>query len=137
MKYYIILIASFALFAFNTQNTSSDFVGKWQGESKNDIGFIEFDTNGFTTIELAGVVLGGEEFEMEGQRAQLRYEINDSIQPIEVAIILRDLESLKERKMLMIAEFITKDSLKLGSDFNEIPPTDFTEDNSVILTQVK
>ena len=136
MKYLFLLLA-FPLLSFITQAPTNSFVGKWVGESKGDVGYMAFDPEGYATIELDGQELGGKEFDVEGDRSQLGYEFNDSVQPIELNFLLRNLDTEEEKKMLLIARFLSKDSLQLATNFNEFRPTEFTEDNSIILNRVK
>ncbi|MBT8326640.1 MAG: hypothetical protein KJP21_02890 [Bacteroidia bacterium] len=123
--------------AFTTQQQQNPFIGKWIGESKGDVGSMAFDVEGYATIELDGQEMGGKEFEVDGVRSQLGYEFNDSVQPIELNFLLRNLETEEEKKMRLIARFISHDSLELASNFNETRPTEFTEENSIILTRVE
>ena len=82
------------------------------------------------------MVLGGEEFEVDGEKAQLRYEINDSVQPIEVDFILTNLETMEEDRLLFIVDFISKDSMHIATEFEDGRATEFTDDNSIVLKRV-
>lgn len=119
------------------QSTTSPFIGKWKGEDKQGIGYLQFDSAGYAQLQIYGELIGGESFKMQDEDYSLSYFVNENLTPIGVDFVLTNIETREERSLRMIAEFFGNDSLKLGSDFNEVRPMAFTDENAIILTRVR
>lgn len=135
MKYLFTLFIIPALLLNTTTNTN-DFIGKWKGEDKNEIGYIIFDDEGYAAFEINGQTIGGKEFFMNGKKGKMTYTINYDTNPIEVDFTMTKIESGESKKMLGIAEFTDEDTLKFNINFDAARPTEFDND-SIILTRVK
>ena len=78
--------------------------------------------------------MGGKEFMMNGQKGQMTYNINTDVEPIEIDFIITKIAGGETMKLLFIAEFKDKDTMLLAATFKEgTRPTEFTDDNSIIL----
>ncbi|MBU2922323.1 hypothetical protein KO504_13300 [Winogradskyella psychrotolerans] len=135
MKYLFTLFIIPTLLLNTTTNTN-DFIGKWKGEDKNEIGYIIFDDEGYASFEINGQTIGGKEFFMNGKKGKMTYTINYDTNPIEVDFTMTKIESGESKKMLGIAEFTDEDTLKFNINFDAARPTEF-DDDSIILTRVK
>lgn len=107
------------------------------GEDKQGISYLQFDSAGYAQLQIYGEIIGGKSFKMQDEEYCLSYFINENLTPISVDFVLTNIENKEERSLKMIAEFIGRDSLKLGSDFNNIRPTEFTDKNAIILTRIR
>jgi len=121
------------LLLYAEQNSASLLVGRWMGNGKNEVAYIQFDGDGFASFQIDGDIVGGKEFMLEGVKFSMSYTVTDSTTPLEVDLLLKNEATKEERTMRMIAKFYGKDSLQLGSNFNEIRPTEFTVDNAIML----
>jgi hypothetical protein len=119
------------------ENDKAKFVGKWIGEDKKEIGYLNFDSEGYAFFEYQGQILGGKEFVFNGKKGKMTYEINDKTNPIQVDLIVTKLDSGEQKKLLCIAEFINNDTMKFAINYEEKRPTEFDSENSIILKREK
>lgn len=124
------------LMLLNITSQKADFVGKWIGEDKGDIGYIVFDEEGYASFEIEGQIMGGKEFTMNGQKGKMTYSINDKVNPIEIDFIITKIDTEESMELLGIAEFIDKDTVNFSISYNSVRPTQFGE-TSIILKRVK
>ena len=137
MKKLVFLFLALICLAFVPITETNKFVGRWTGEDKNEIGYLIFDNDGYAYLEINGEVLGGKEFTFKGKKGSMRYEINEDTSPIEVDLIINILETNEEKRLLCIAEFLDDDNFKFAMGFEDLRPSEFAEDNSIILTRDK
>jgi hypothetical protein len=123
-----ILVASFAI-SFGQNEVKDQIIGKWEGEDNNDLGNFNFTIGGFVTMENRGEVIGGEEFVMNGKTAQMRYEINAQTSPHSIDIIVKFLETLEEKRLLGIFEFIDASHIRIAFEFGQpnVRPGNYNE----------
>ena len=124
------------LFVFTSNPKKEDFLGKWNGDDKSEIGYITFDNEGYATFEIQGQIIGGKEFTMNGKKGKMSYSINFNTTPIEVDFIVTKLASKESKKILGIAEFLDNDTMRFAMDFNAKRPTEFG-DHTILLERVK
>ena len=124
------------LMLLNLTSQKEDFVGKWIGEDKGDIGYIVFDEEGYASFEIEGQIMGGKDFTMNGQKGKMTYSINDKVNPIEIDFIITKIDTEESMELLGIAEFIDKDTVNFSISYNSVRPTQFGE-TSIILKRVK
>lgn len=138
MKKILLLFIIAPLLSFNTIDLEKNIVGKWKGEDeKNQIGLINFDKEGYASFEIDGRVMGGKEFDANGEKGSMTYSVNYDANPITIDVTMTLMASKTERQMLFIAEFKDDDTLVLASNFNPERPTEFNADNSITLHRVK
>lgn len=135
-KLFILLFTIPFLISFSPLKTTEDFIGKWKGEDKGEIGFIIFDKDGYASIEIQGQIIGGKEFEIDGQKGSLIYKLNTSVEPIQIDFEMTKFKSGEIKSLLGIVEFIDDDSFKLALDFESNRPTDFSK-NTITFQRVK
>jgi len=137
MKRYLILLLVFPLLSMTIENEKTKFVGKWIGEDGKEIGYLNFDSEGYAFFEFQGQIFGGKEFVFNGQKGKMTYEINSETKPIQVDFIVTKLESGIQKKLLCIAEFIDDDTMKFAISFNEKRPTGFESENTMMFKRIK
>jgi len=137
MKKLIALLFIIPLISFDTIQEPSDFLGRWTGEDKGNIGFINFDKEGYASFEIQGQVIGGKEFLLEGKKGSMTYKVNMDTDPIEIDFTITKLETKEERKLLAIVKAIDKDSILIAMNFGGARPTNFDSDNAMTLKRVK
>ncbi len=137
MKKILILFLMIPLLSMTIKNDRAKFVGKWIGEDKKEIGYLNFDTEGYAFFEFQGKIFGGKEFIFNGKKGKMTYEINSETNPIQVDLTVTKLESGEQKKLLCIAEFINNDKMKFAINFEEKRPTEFDSENSIIFKREK
>ncbi|CAL2103707.1 conserved protein of unknown function [Tenacibaculum sp. 190130A14a] len=137
MKRFLIILFIIPLLSMNIKNDKAKFIGKWIGEAKKEIGFLNFDSEGYAYFEIDGEILGGKDFVKNGKRGSMTYEINNKTQPIQVDLILTMFESKEQKKLLCISNFIDDDTMEFAIGFGGIRPTEFNSENTIILKRQK
>lgn len=137
MRKLLVLLLLIPLLSMTTENDRDKFIGKWVGEDKNELGYLNFDPDGYAYFEIKGRKFGGKEFVMNGEKGKMTYEINSETHPIQVDLIVTKLESGEQHKLLCIAEFIDNDTMQFEMNFENNRPTDFDTDNSIIFIRAQ
>jgi len=137
MKKLIILLFIIPLLSMTTENDKAKFIGKWIGEDKKDIGYLNFDSEGYAYFEIQGQIMGGKEFVQNGKKVSMTYEINSETEPIQVDLIVTLLETKEQKKLLCISNFIDDNTMEFAIGFEGIRPTKFDSENSIILKREK
>jgi len=137
MKHLLLTLLLFPLVSFSQVNVEAQFVGKWLGEDKKEIGTIVFDEEGYAYFEISGQIIGGKEFTMEGKKGSMAYYINSNTEPIQVDLVITKLESKEQISLLGIAKFTDEYNMILALNFDNTRPSEFTEDNSIELHKVE
>jgi len=137
MKRLLILFLIIPILSMTIENDKAKFFGKWIGDDQKEIGYLNFDSEGYAFFEIQGQIFGGKEFVFEGKKGKMTYEINSETNPIQVDLILTKLETGEQKKLLCIAEFIDNDTMKFALTFEESRPTEFDSENSIIFKRDK
>ncbi|MFC4632330.1 hypothetical protein ACFO3O_00310 [Dokdonia ponticola] len=137
MKRILILLLSIPFLSLTIETDDANFIGTWVGEDENEIGRINFDSEGYAYFEVKGQIFGGKEFLYERKKGRMTYEINSETDPIEVDLILTKLESGEQKSLLCIAHFIDKDTMKFAIGYNDTRPTEFDSENSITFKREK
>lgn len=135
MKHFLLFLIGLPLLSLTTSKSTSDFIGRWEGDDGSEVGFITFDSEGYAEFEIYGEIIGGKSFYMEEDEASMTYEINAEVNPIEVDFIIKFKEDDEEFRMLGIAKFIDDNSFHFAMDEEERPSV-FTDENSIVLNRV-
>lgn len=129
--YFVILFSFNSLFA----QDSNTIVGEWNATDfwKNDSKFI-FSEDGYISMTINGQFIDGKNFtirggEKDGEKAEMKYEINHTKTPIELDIVALKTENGKPKeygRMLCLLKFIDTNEAYLiiskgvrDSDFND------------------
>ncbi len=137
MKKLIILLLSFTFLSMTVKNDRTKFVGKWIGEDGKEIGYLNFDSEGYAFFEFQGQIFGGKEFVFDGKKGKMTYEVNSETNPTQLDFTVTKLESSEQKKLLCIVEFLDIHTMKLAMNFEEIRPVEFNTDNSIIFKREK
>lgn len=138
MKNFFIVLFMLPFFLSVTiENDKAKFVGKWIGDDKGDIGYLNFNSEGYAYFEIQGQIMGGKEFVQNGKKGSMTYQINSETEPIQVDLIVTIFESKEQKKLLCISNFIDDDTMKFAIGFEGIRPTKFDSENSIILKRDK
>lgn len=139
-KFILLFICITTLSSFIPVEDKFDIVGEWKGEKAGSIGAFVFQEDGYALIEVEGKKMGGEKFSEDGMTGSVTYTVSYESKPIEVDIIFTiTTPSQMERKLLAIVEVIDNNTinLALNVDGKPIRPTEFTEENSIVLLRKK
>ena len=116
---------------------NSKFIGKWEGEDNKEVGYITFDEEGYAAFEIQGQVFGGKEFDYNGKKGKMTYVVNSDVEPIEVDLIMTNLDNGDKKQWSCIANFVDDNTMEFAMGFNNIRPTDFEGSDAIILRRVK
>ncbi|MCK8521508.1 hypothetical protein M0D21_08010 [Aquimarina sp. D1M17] len=137
MKKLLIILFIIPLLSMTIENDNAKFIGKWVGQDENEIGYLNFDSEGYAYFEMQGQIIGGKEFVRNGKKGSMTYEINSETNPIQVDLIVTLFESNEQKKLLCISNFIDDDTMKFAIGFEGIRPKEFDSNNSIILKRDK
>lgn len=137
MKKLLVILYILPLLSFNIIQEPFDIVGRWSGEDKGDIGFINFDKEGYASFETQGQIIGGKEFLLDGKKGSMRYKINTFTDPVEIDFTITKIKTKEEKKLLAIVKTIDKDNIIIAMTFGGIRPISFDDGNSMTLTRVR
>ena len=80
MKILKALSLTAVIFMFLTSFTAlvgdSPHVGRWKGEDKGDMGFLELTSDGYATFEFEGQKMGGKSYVSDGVELAMTYKID-------------------------------------------------------------
>ena len=88
-------------------------------KDEKEIGYMNFDSEGYAYFEIQGQILGGKEFVMNGKKGKMTYEINREFNPIKIAFIVTLLESGEQKRLLCSSNFIDNDTMEFAINFEE------------------
>ncbi|MGV6832047.1 MAG: hypothetical protein ACWA5P_10880 [bacterium] len=137
MRRLLILFTIVPLLSVTIENDKAKFIGKWIGDDEKEIGYLNFDSEGYAFFEIQGQIFGGKEFIFDGKKGKMTYEINTETSPIELDLTVTKLESGEQKKLLCIVEFIDNDIMKFAISFETKRPTEFNTKNSIIFKREK
>ncbi|MEM6380816.1 MAG: hypothetical protein AAF705_21745 [Bacteroidota bacterium] len=137
MKKLIIVLLAIPLLSFNAQIDNSNFVGRWVGEDEKEVGYMNFDKEGYAFFEVEGQILGGKEFVIDGEKGEMTYEVNEKTSPIQLDLIITKLATQDQRKLLCIVNFIDDDTMEIAMGFENVRPMVFDSENSMIFKRDK
>lgn len=130
MKKLLLLLVVIPLLSFTTKQ--DQFSGRWVGDDQGKIGYINFEEGGFASFEIQGQIYGGKEFEMKGEKAKFMYEVNQDTDPTQVDFIMTIIESGEQKSLLCIANIIDTNTMQLALNFNNVRPTSFDTDETIL-----
>ncbi|WP_018342658.1 hypothetical protein [Cytophaga aurantiaca] len=139
MKKALLILLVIPFFSFLSPDyKTSDFIGKWKGEDKGEIGVITFDNEGYASFEIGGEIMGGKEQTNEEGTFSMTYKIDAAAQPIHVDFIMTNVKTKEEVIMFGIAKFKDIDNMYLAVDADTgTRPAEFDTENTILLKRVK
>lgn len=140
-KYKTILLLvflSFCAIKVNSQN-SQTLIGKWNGtdfsKNKCDLIFTE-DKNVSLTVN--GEIIGGENFMINGIKAELKYEVDFAKNPIWIDLIAIEKETKIEKgRIKVILKYINENNIEILLDFNGKRYKNFEKENEEYILMLK
>lgn len=116
------LTAAVGLICSGSTFVDSNLTGRWRNIDEPNAGFMEFDAEGYFTMEAEGQRIGGKEFEIEGNKASMRYITNTSVVPHQIDIVLNIKTEEQEMEAARMLGLYTYDkstqTLSLCINFN-------------------
>ncbi len=138
MKYLLILSLSFFhLLPVKKDKIKTRFIGKWQTELENKKVVLTFDSEAYAYLKINGETKGGKEFLIKKRKASMTYEVNSKTKPIQVDLIITMKDNNKQKRILCIAEFIDKKSMKFVFGDSGTRPKNFNSKKAVIFKRVR
>ena len=128
--YIIILLLFVCVFSScKTVSNQRKIVGTWSDGEK--LRYV-FDKHGFATVYMGNQVMGGSDL-FSG--SALKYEIDDSKDPIALDFVHIDKDTKEERnRMAMIIKFIEDDKIQIKTFNNKERPQGFEENDKFAFT---
>ncbi|WP_395044218.1 hypothetical protein [Flavobacterium sp.] len=136
MKKLLFTFLIILLLSFNQDNYKH--IGEWQGNDETgQVGTLILDKNNNITFKIGNETMGGNDFVINGIKAELKYEIDYSKIPIEIDFVGYEKgNTLEKGRMKGIIKFVSDDKLEMASNFNDERPENFNE-NSIVLNKIK
>lgn len=133
MKKLLVITVLVQMLSIISAVAQDKFEGKWTADDGKEIGFIEFQEEGYAALGIGNKVMGGKEFTLRGKKGSMTYVVSDEVLPIKIDLVVTKLESGEQKKLLCIARFINDNEMLFAMNFNNQRPIDFTENNAIIL----
>ncbi|KOS06150.1 hypothetical protein AM493_08975 [Flavobacterium akiainvivens] len=103
MKKSLILFVTFlSLMAFTTPPAEFSIIGKWEGTVEGEKFGMEFDKDGYATLQKGDQRFGGKEFDMGGEKIAMTYEVDYKATPNLIKISLKRLSTGEKELMFTI-----------------------------------
>lgn len=122
-------------------NSNERHIGEWKGtDNTGKTASLVLDKNSHAVFVINNQVLGGTEFEMQGVKAECKYEIDYSKNPIWLDIVICEKGKKEEKARLKgIIRFITDNKLEYRLNFGGERFDKFDSDeneNTIVLDKV-
>ncbi len=128
----------FTLTAFiNIPEQEFSIVGTWEGIDDEEVGYFIFQEDGYAFIQRNGEKFGGKDFDIEGKKGSMYYEIDYSKDPMEIDIVMEFSDNSAQKRLLFIVKKITNDKIHMAVGFSGERPTTFKENEELIFTRVQ
>lgn len=125
------------------KNKSKKHIGAWKGEHTGEIGMLILEKSNNAVLVIDNQVLGGEDFEINGVKHNLKYEIDYMKEPIWLDLIIYTQGHQEEevKRLKGIIRFITDKKIEYRVNFNpaderfkKFDPED--KENTIVLDKV-
>lgn len=131
------LVTLMLLFSFTAPG--GDYVGKWKGKDKGDIGFLTLTSDGYATFEFNGQTMGGKSYNHQGTNAAMKYTVNTGTSPTSIDFIIFDNDKEAELGRLKgIINMKSRNEMEMALTFGGGTgrPKDFSSD-AIVFNRVK
>jgi len=134
----LLIFLSICAIKANSQN-SQTLIGQWNGtdfwKNKSDLIFTE-DKNVSLTVN--GEKIGGENFMVNGIKAELKYEVDFAKNPIWIDLIAIEKETKIEKGRIKgILKYINENNIEILLDFNGKRYENFEKENEEYILMLK
>ena len=137
-KIILLLLVTLSLTSFDTvDNTQFNIVGRWKGSDVKTIGYVVFQADGYAYFEVQGQKMGGKDFVENGKRASMTYKFKEMGKMMHIDIVVKIVGEKNSHSLLGIAEKIDSNSFKMQLGYNNVRPTTFNKNETVVFTRVK
>lgn len=111
---------------------TTDLVGRWIGaDIDNNKSEMFFTEDGFVSFTINKQTFGGKNFTIKGQKADLKYEMDSSKNPIWLDFIgYLSGEIIEKGRLKGIIRFIDEDNADILLNFENVRFDNFTEENN-------
>ena len=133
----LLVIAFQASFSQNENISNFKIVGKWKSEDETGFGYFTFNQDGSTIIETEGRILGGENFEQNGMKFTLEYDIVYEKKPIELDLTFTELKSGRKLVWPCIVKFNNKNEILLARGSEGKRPDNFITSDYTIFKRIQ
>ena len=114
-----ILILTLTILIFGCSNSNQKHIGEWTGSDKGETGSLILNRGNSAIFVLGNQVLGGDNFEINGVKAILKYEIDYSKDPIWLDfVIYEEGQTLEKGRLKGIIRFLTNTKMEYRSNFD-------------------
>jgi hypothetical protein len=116
-----------------------NYIGKWKGKDKGDIGFLTLTSDGYAIFEFNGQIMGGRSYNHQGTKAAMKYTVNEGVSPSAIDFMIIDNGSKKELGRLKgIINMKSRDVMQMAIRFGGGAgrPTNFSTD-AIVFNRVK
>jgi len=102
-------------------NKSEKHIGEWAGTHKGEMGSLILDKSNNAIFVIGNQVLGGEGFEVNGVKTQVKYEIDYTKEPIWLDLIIskEGIPEEDEVRLKGIVRFITDKKIEYRVTFDQ------------------
>lgn len=137
-----VLILAFIIVLMGCSNSDQKHIGEWTGSDKEGKGSLILDKGNSAIFVFGNQVLGGDNFEINGVKATLNYEIDYSKDPIWLDLVIyAEGQNQEMARLKGIIRFLTNTKMEYRLNFN--PSADrFTKfsnednNNTIVLDKV-
>lgn len=120
---------------------TGNITGTWEGiDGSGEVAQMIFSPDGFVTLKFSGQSLGGENFEIKGKKADLKYQLDTTKDPMWLDIIGYERpDNIEKGRMKALVRFTDADTLEMTINFDGTRPAGFDQENadSITLTRKK
>lgn len=130
-NYLLFTVVLFLNLSYAFCQKASDIVGKWHGvDYWNNPSDLVFTENGFTSFTINGETLGGENFNIKGEKADLKYELDFSKNPYWIDLVVYSKSETKEKGRIKgIIKFVDIDTVIIAMSFDDKRIENFDSEN--------
>ncbi len=134
MKHFI-LITIILFSSLECLGQDFDINGKWIGNDRDqNIGYFQFNTDGFAVLGIQGKKMGGENFLYNGIEASLKYKIDFEKEPVKLVLFLTRNDNKEViKKLHFIVKIINHNEIKIAINNEDLTqePSEFTPKNTL------
>lgn len=135
MQKALIILLVLSSFSFSLNNINEKLVGKWVGEFDEMEMTINFQSDNYIIFQTEEKTIGGKNFEMNGDRYEAKYQINNKVSPYHLDFVLKNLNTSEIEYTKCLLVFIDNNTIKLCIG-EEDRPENFDPDLTSIFKRV-
>ena len=111
-KFLVLLFLATVLPSFTVPGTAFSIVGKWKSvDKKGNVAFMFFDKEGYVSMGSGDKLLGGKEFEMNGEKGRMTYVVDYPKNMLD--LVITRIATKEQKKLLGIYKIINANEILL------------------------